>query len=182
MRGALDDLASPVPLAATLPAVYGGDALTQDLCAGLDGLLGPVVATLDSLSAYLDPQLTPEDMLDWLAGWLGLVFTGSETEERKRDLVSAGAEIMRWRGTVRGILDAIRAVFEVDPEVQDSGATIASADAESPAPGDGTFRVEIAIRASGVPVDIRRLDAVVAAVKPAHVRHTVRILDEQEAT
>lgn len=182
MRGALDDLVSPVPLAATLPVVYGEDALTHDLCAGLDGLLGPVMGTLDSLSAYLDPRLTPEDMLDWLAGWVGLVFTGSETEERKRELVSAGVEIMRWRGTLHGIRDAVRAVFEVDPEAQDSGATIAAVEAESPAPGDGTLRVDVAIRASGTPVDIRRLDAVVAAVKPAHVRHTVRILDEQEAT
>ncbi|WP_120285326.1 phage tail protein [Rhodococcus rhodochrous] len=180
MRGALDEQVSSVPIAATLPAVYAEDVLTHDLCAGLDGLVGPVVITLDSLSAYLDPHLTPADMLDWLARWVGLVFTGAETEDRKRALVATGADIMRWRGTVRGIREAVRAVFDIDPEVQDSGAAIASADPESPAPGDNTFHVDVAIRTSGASVDIRRLDAVVAAVKPAHIRHTIRILDEQE--
>ena len=61
MRGALPGLTPPFPLGETLPAVYRDKEFTQLLCQGLDEVLAPVLATLDSLPAYLDPATAPGD-------------------------------------------------------------------------------------------------------------------------
>ena len=55
MRGLVPDLISPHPLGSTLPVVFREDDFTQRFCAGLDDVLAPVIATLDSLPAYFDP-------------------------------------------------------------------------------------------------------------------------------
>ena len=55
-----------------LPAMFHDDDLSQRLCGGLDDVIAPVPATLDSFWAYLDPALAPVDFVEWLAGWVGL--------------------------------------------------------------------------------------------------------------
>ena len=77
MRGRPCDF-SPTPqlLVETMPAVYRGDPMTRVLCEVFDEQLAPAFATLDGLIADPDPGTTPEDMLDWLAAWIGLAFDG----------------------------------------------------------------------------------------------------------
>ena len=72
MRGIVSGLASPHPIGGTLPGLYADDSFAQRLCEGLDELLAPVLATLDCLPAYLDPGTAPLDLLEWLAGWVGI--------------------------------------------------------------------------------------------------------------
>ena len=72
MRGIVPGLASPHPIGGTLPGLYADDSFAQRLCEGLDELLAPVLATLDCLPAYLDPGTAPLDLLEWLAGWVGI--------------------------------------------------------------------------------------------------------------
>lgn len=177
MRAHLAGLTSPHPIGATLPSVFERDEVAQRLCDALDEVLAPVFASLDSLTAYLDPSTTPVDMLDWLAGWIGVVFHGHETERQKRQLIRTGADLLPWNGTVRCVREAVRAVYRTEPEVIDSGGTACSTEPGTPPPGED--RLGLVVRLA-VPdpaaFDPRRLDDLVASLKPAHVPHRVEIV------
>ena len=80
MRGRVDGLASPHPLADTLPSMLREDPVAGSLCASFDDLLAPVLLTLGHLANYLDPATTPDDMIPWLAQWLGLGVTSMSSE------------------------------------------------------------------------------------------------------
>jgi phage tail-like protein len=176
MRGAVADLPSPHPLGATLPGVYQDDALALLWCEAVDAALAPVVSTLDSFSAYLDPATVPEDMLRWLASWVLVAVDDLQRPERRRSVIASAAELHRWRGTARGIADAVEAVFDRRPEIEETGGSIASEQSGSPLPGtaEPLLTVRLALERTGR-VEARRLDAIVAATKPAHVPHRVEL-------
>lgn len=177
MRGRACTLLSPRPLVDTMPAVYRSDPLTQLLCEAFDEELAPVFATLDGITAYLDPGTTPEDMLDWLAAWIGLAFDGHVDVVRKRELILRGAEILPWRGTVKSIQAAVNSVFNQEAEVIESGSVTWSTEPDGEPTGHDVPMLLVRL-ISDAPdgVDQRRLDAVVAAVKPAHLPHRVEVV------
>lgn len=175
-RGLVPGLASPYPICETLPGVFRGDSFTQRWCAALDDVLAPIVATLDSFPAYLDPATAPEDLLPWLAGWMGIALDGHQSAERQRELVQIGVELLQWRGTARGIRAAVLALFDVDPELVESGGTTSSPQPGTALPGSDHPGLLVRLR---VPrpdeFDVRRLDALVDMAKPAHLPHRVEI-------
>lgn len=175
-RGLVPGLASPYPIGETLPGVFRGDSFTQRWCAALDDVLAPIVATLDSFPAYLDPATAPEDLLPWLAGWMGIALDGHQSAERQRELVQIGVELLQWRGTARGIRAAVLALFDVDPELVESGGTTSSPQPGTALPGRDRPGLLVRLR---VPrpdeFDVRRLDALVDMAKPAHLPHRVEI-------
>ena len=176
MRGLVPGLASPYPIGEILPSLYRDDYFAQHLCGGLDEVLAPVIATLDSLPAYLDPATAPEDMLGWLAGWMGIVLDGHQSAERQREFVQVGVELLQWRGTARGVRAAVDALFDVTPEIVESGGASTSTEPGSPLPGSD--QPDLLVRL-GVPdpegFDVRRLEALVEMVKPAHLPHRVEV-------
>jgi phage tail-like protein len=177
MRDRGEGLVSPCPLGDTLPALYLSDFFAQQLCASFDDVLAPIFATLDCLAAYLDPGTTAEDMLDWLAGWIGLTIDGHVDAARKRQLIAAGAALLPWRGTARGVREAVSAAFDSQTEIVESGAVTWSTGPDTK-PGGGpvpALLVRIITNDRGA-IDPRRLDAVVQAVKPAHVPHRVEVV------
>jgi phage tail-like protein len=161
----------------TLPSVYCSDALTQQLCAVFDDVLAPIFATLDCLPAYLDPKTAPEDILDWLAGWIGLTISGHQDPMRKRELIVAGASILPWRGTVRSVREAVVAAFNRETEVTESGSTTSSTQPNSEAGGEPVPTLVVRVMTDAAnDVDPRSLDALVNAVKPAHIPHRVEVV------
>lgn len=177
MRGHVDGLATPHPLAERLPALLQQDDLACRFVGGLDDVLAPVVSTLDNLDAYLDPALAPGDFTAWLAGWVGLTLDENWPPARRRALVAGAVELYRWRGTRRGLAEHVRIYTGVTPEVEDSGGA-----AWSPVPGGeppGRPEPEVTVRvrvADPEQVDRGRLDRLVAAAKPAHVAHRVEVV------
>src|SRR6476646_10491441 len=162
MRGLVPGLASPYPLGEILPSLYREDYFAQHLCGGLDEVLAPVIATLDSLPAYLDPATAPEDMLGWLAGWMGIVLDGHQSAERQRELVQIGVELLQWRGTARGVRAAVRALFEMEPELAESGGSTTSTAPGTPLPGADQPELLVRLRVPNAEeFDVRRLDALV---------------------
>jgi phage tail-like protein len=177
MRGLVDDLPTPHPLGETLPAMFQEDDFVQRLCGALDQVLAPVVSTLDSLTAYLDPDTAPEDLLEWLAGWVGVALDGATSSERRRALLREGVELHRWRGTAQGIKRAVAAVYDTTPEIIDSGGATWSADPTESLLGDKHPELVVRLRVDNVDaVDRRQLDAVITAVKPVHVPHRAEVL------
>ncbi len=182
MRAGLAGLISPHPLGDTLPAVYLADHFVQQLCGGLDEVLAPVLATLDSWDAHLDPATAPEDSLGWLAGWLGLSLDENQSTQRRRDLVATGVRLLSRRGTVDGLREALDAYLDVDSqgmavEISDPGGISWSDEPGAPLPGSAGGELLVAIRvADPQALDIRRVDAVVRAFLPAAVRHRIELL------
>lgn len=177
MRDRGEGLVSPCPLGDTLPALYLSDFFAQQLCASFDDVLAPIFATLDCLPAYLDPGTTAEDILDWLAGWIGLTIDGHLDAARKRQLIAAGAALLPWRGTARGVREAVSAAFDSQTEIVESGAVTWSTGPDTkPDGGPAPALLVRIITDDPHAIDRRRLDAVVQAVKPAHVPHRVEVI------
>ena len=76
-----------------MPVVARDRADEGDLLLGtpgadaVDAALAPVVSTLDSFSAYLDPATVPEDMLRWLASWVLVAVDDLQRPERRLEVV-----------------------------------------------------------------------------------------------
>lgn len=176
-RGLLPDLRTPAPFGLALPGLYQEDDFTQRFVSAFDPVLAPVFSTIDNFPAYLDPALTPDDFLDWLAGWVGVLLDETWPIERRRAFVAVAAELYRTRGTVEGLAAHVRIFTAGEVEVVDSGGSAWSPTAGAAAPGkpDFTLVVRVTPPAKGK-VDPARLEALVAAAKPAHVVHSVEIV------
>jgi phage tail-like protein len=177
MRGAVEGLASPHPLADHLPALYQEDWFALRLVSAFDPVLAPVFSVLDNFDAYLDPALAPEDFLAWLAGWLGISLDETWLVERCRALVLRAADLYRRRGTAVGLRDHLEIFTGGTVELVENGAV-----AWSPVPGaplPGTPRAELLVRVTvddPTTLDTARLDRLVRAAKPAHIPHRVEVV------
>jgi phage tail-like protein len=186
-RLTLEGLGSPHRLGAALPGLYqetdrileplGQAGFVQRFTRALDDVLAPVYAALDSLPAYLDPQLTPVDFLDWLAGWVGVTLDETWPLSRRRALVGQAIRIYSLRGTARGLAEQIEIFTGIAPEIEESGGVSWSTTADSPLPGEPVPRVTVRLRAGpDEEIDERRLRALVAAARPAHVLAEVEVV------
>ncbi len=179
MRGAILGLPSPLPLAETLPGLLRSDRFAENLCASLDEVLAPVLLTLDGFPAYLDLGTAPEDMVEWLAQWLGITVDPNAALARQRTLLRSAGELHARRGTRRGIEMAVEAELGVPIEVVETGASTWSNEPGGKLPGVPVPAIEVIARPqAGQAVDTERLDALVSAMKPAHVQHRVRVAAE----
>lgn len=176
MRGTVAGLASPHPLGGTLPGLYADDSFTQRLCQALDELLAPVFATLDCFPAYLDPGTAPPDLLEWLAGWVGMAVDPDVPVARSRQLVAAAAQLYVWRGTPY----AINTIFELTtgrtPEIEESGGTTWSQEPVGTVADPLESEVVVRLRTGDPGRDEPRLTALLAAFAPAHVRCRLELL------
>ena len=175
-RGLLIGLAVPKPLIGTLPGLYQGDVLAESLTGAFDDVIAPILTTLDNFDSYLDPALTPEDFLEWLAGWVGLLPDETWPIERRRALVAVAADLYRSRGTAAGLAMHVRLLTAGDVEVSDSGGSVWSSTPGAAAPGDGSYTVTVKVKPPKKGgADRARIEALVAGAKPAHVKHRVEI-------
>jgi phage tail-like protein len=159
-----------------LPAVYHGDPFTQSFCEALDAVLAPVLVTLDSLPAYLDPDLAPADFVEWLATWVGLEIDENWPLDHQRELLGRTVDLYSRRGTRQGITDVVALYTGIEPTLEDSGGTTWSASPGEAAPGEAGPAVVVRLEVpDGIELDPRRVEAVLAAVVPAHVRWRVEI-------
>jgi phage tail-like protein len=169
--------AVPMSLASSLPAVLQDDDFASRWCSGLDPVLAPVFLTLDCIESYVDPALAPDDFLDWLCDWVGIVLDENCLVERRRQIIAGALELYRQRGTIAGLARHVELVTGGTATVVDSGGVAVSATPGAALPGKQvprlTVRVSVPEPAS---VDAGMLDRLVAAAKPAHVVHKVEVV------
>ena len=176
-RAAVRSLVSPHPLGAFLPALYQEDEFAQRWTSGLDDVLAPIFSSLDNFEAYLDPGLAPADFLDWLATWMGLVADETWPVERRRAFVSSASELYRMRGTARGLAAHVQILSGGEVEIVEHGGSAWSAKNGADLPGSTGFDVTVRVRiADPSSVDAAKVDALVAAAKPAHLTHKVEVV------
>ena len=177
MRGLVPGLGSPHPIGLTLPGLYQDDSLAQRWTQAFDEVAAPIHATLDNLSAYVDPWLAPDDFVEWLAGWVGAVVDETWDEHRRRAAVAQAADLYRSRGTAAGLAAQVELVTGGSVEIVENGATAWSVDAGGALPGSPAPSLTVRIRvADPKAVDTTRLDRLVAAAKPAHVPHAIEVV------
>ena len=183
MRGTIEGLRSPHPLAQGLPAIYQEeDPFTIRLTEAFDDVLAPVFSTLDNLPAYFDPSLTPPDFLGWLASWVALELDETWDLARRRQAVKSGVDLLRRRGTAVGLADELRLATGAEIEVLENGGTAWSLDPGSPMVGtpDPALLVRIVTPDAGA-VDLDRVERIIGAGKPAHVPHKVEVVVQAPA-
>jgi phage tail-like protein len=177
VRGGITGLRSPHPLGPTLPAIYQDDDFAQRMLDALDSVVAPIWSTLDNFDAYLDPWLAPDDFLEWLALWVGIALDESWDEHRRRTIVARAVELYRMRGTAAGLAGQVEIQTGGSVEIVENGATGWSVDPGGELPGSPEPLVVVRVT---VPdpraVDPGRLDALVAAAKPAHVMHRIELV------
>jgi phage tail-like protein len=177
MRGLVPGLATAHPLGPTLPALYQDDDFAQRFLSGLDEVLAPVLSTIDNFDTYLDPALTPDDFLDWLAGWVGMALDDGWEEERRRAIVARAADLYRMRGTAAGLAGQVEIQTGGTVEIVENGATGWSVDPGGDLPGSPDPLVVVRVTIPDPKgIDTGRLDALVSAAKPAHVLHRIEIV------
>jgi phage tail-like protein len=182
MRGLVMDLASPSPLIDSMPGIYQEDDLARSLTEAFDDALAPILSTLDNLEAYFDPALTPDDFLEWLTGWVGMLTDETWPIERRRALVALAVQLYRKRGTAAGLAMHLRLLSGSDVEVSDSGGAVWSKTPGAAAPGDASWSLTVKVTPPKKgQVDAAKVEALVASAKPAHVTHRVTIR-ERSAT
>lgn len=177
MRGTVPGLASAFPIIDTLPALYQEDVLARELTAAFDEILAPAISTIDNLGAYLDPALTPDDFLEWLGGWVAALLDETWPIERRRAFVAQAADLHRRRGTVAGLADHVRVFTGGEVDIVEGGGAAWSVTSGGAPPGSGRRSLHVRVRVPDASdVDVARLDALVAAAKPAHLGHTVEVV------
>jgi len=169
MRGTVPGLVSPHPIGGTLPSLYADDSFAQRLCQGLDEVLAPALATLDCLPAYLDPATAPADLVEWLAGWVGVTISPEISDERRRQLVAVAARLYAGRGTLYAIRTLIEIATGQRPEIVESGGTAWSPEPGARMPGWPDPGLVIRLQAADHLTEESNLRSLIAAFVPAHV-------------
>jgi phage tail-like protein len=177
MRGVVAGLASPHPLADTLPSMLREDPFAGSLCETFDHLLAPALLTLDTFANYLDPATTPEDMIPWLAQWFGLGVDPNVEHAWQRHELQVASSLIATRGTGAGIKTELENAVGMPVEVSESGGANWSPLPGGPLPGEPqTVLLSVVVHpVAGQEVDLDRLEALIRSVKPAHVSHTVSV-------
>lgn len=183
----VDDLKSPHPMAPRLPGIFrdieDGNAeyrpprLEVRMMEAFDDVLAPILATLDNLDSYIDPEEAPDDFLVWLGQLVGMPVDRTWSIERQRLAVSQAAAIYGRRGTIHGLRELVELFSGGTVEVRDNGGVASSATPGGEFPGTRTPSLSVEVRVpKSVEIDPMALDALIRAAKPAHVPHEVAIV------
>ena len=177
MRGTIAGLQTPHPIGSSLPGLYQDDPFTQRLTSAFDDVLAGPIQVLDCYTAYLDPALAPEDFLEWLGSWVGATPDETWPLERRRAFVSSASELYRMRGTVAGLAAHVAIFTGGEVEIAEPGAVGWSAEPGAAVPAGTSEDLFIRVRVKDPKsVSKARLEALIAAAKPASLPHRVEIV------
>ena len=180
-RGLIRSLESPHPLIDSLPGLFQDDGFTQRFVSAFDAALAPIFVTLDNLPWYFDPWLAPDDFLEWLASWFGMVLDETWSTDRRRALVAKAYDFYRMRGTASGLKAQVETLTGGTVELHETGGVSTSTTAGSALPGSPNFAVLVRVTVDDpASINLNRLDKLVAAAKPAHVTHKVELVKRTE--
>ena len=164
-----------------LPALYRDDEFMGQFLLIFESIMKPLENSVDNLDLYLDPQITPEPLLPWLASWLDLALDTTWPIKRRRELVKSGAELYRWRGTKHGLSEYLRIYTGAVPEISEyiegmrlDQETKLGIDTKLGSSGRGNhFTVTVDLDEDNT-ISIDTVRAIIEAEKPAHAVYTLQ--------
>ena len=139
MRGLIEALPTPRPIG-ELPSCPSGRRVLPADDGAFDEVVAPLFTTIDCWDSYLDPELAPDDFVDWLASWVGVDIDETWTLERRRRLIQDAVALYRIRGTAAGLAAHVNLYAGVTPEIEENGGCEWSQTAGSPLPGSPPSR------------------------------------------
>jgi phage tail-like protein len=94
-----------------LPELYRDDdasaAFLEQLLSVFDVLFTDIERDVESITQYLDPAAVPAEGLPWLAEWIGVDTPTEWPTAATRELLAAGPELHRKRGTRDGLREML---------------------------------------------------------------------------
>lgn len=171
-RRMVTGLGTPFPLINAVPPMLAEDPFVQRMMPAFDEVLAPIINTLDCFPYYLDPSIAPMDMVTYMASWLFPSYEDQLSEEGLRHALATVVERSGWRGTKRGVIEALETFQLASIDIQDSGGTIVGG-----TPSDPTTWPEVAAPAVTVTcvmgpnssLNESQIRAVMRFLVPAHV-------------
>jgi phage tail-like protein len=102
-----------------LPRIYSRDEVAASFLRRYLAMIDGVLTGLDDRAAdrraLIDPASTPDELLPWLAGFVGLVLDERWPIQRRRALVAEAVTLFRFRGTIPGLLRFLELCLGIRP-------------------------------------------------------------------
>jgi len=149
-------------LARRLPRAFSRDVAVADFLrrylAIYDGTLSDLDARGVERRSLVDPRSTPQELLDWLAAFLGLVLDERWPAPARRRLIEEANCLFRFRGTIHGLVRFLELYLGIAPiliehwRLRGLGSGLAGDPGDVAAAGaivGATFRVGGAVGAEG---------------------------------
>jgi phage tail-like protein len=111
-----------------LPRVMAEDPVLRGFVTALEEVAGTVRDRVDSIEHHVDTGLAAPEMLQFLAGWLGVELEPTDPPEYKRSLVREVGQLLGWRGTRHGIEGLLEAATGSRVTVIDGGGVFGERD------------------------------------------------------
>jgi phage tail-like protein len=110
-----------------LPAVYRDNPRAEDFTERFLSLFDAAISDLDRaidlFPGLLDEDGVPDEVLPWLGSFLDVIFESGWSPERRRRILRELPKLYHLRGTVAGLRNAIKLIFDVEPSIQELGQT-----------------------------------------------------------
>ncbi|MBE3638374.1 phage tail protein [Mangrovicoccus algicola] len=169
-----------------LPAPFHQDPESAHFLDRFLGYFDTVLAELGHLhremAAHLDPIAVPAGFLDWLGSWFDQEFAAHLPEPVRREMIAGAMAHFRRRGTVAGLREILQWHLGLDepmPQVIEhfrlpAGPVPIGGTALEPVPPAHAVTIVLPAHAVADPAALARVERLVAASVPAHVRAALR--------
>jgi phage tail-like protein len=87
--------------------------------ANLEGFYTTLEDKMANVQVLFDPRTAPPETLEWLGRWLGVVLAPTWSKDKRRLFLRYAPLFFRYRGTLRGLMMALRLTLEDDKDCKD---------------------------------------------------------------